>query len=204
MTKAIHTAARAAMIAMLLLPSVAAAGPLTDQEREVALKHLAETRQKFLDSIAGLSDAQWTFKAGPDRWSIAEVAEHIAISESTILQLIREKIMTAPPAPPEARQPDETVIAGVTDRTERFQAPEFLKPTNRWSTREALVKDFIAARETTTNYVKTTTDDLRAHAAPHPVLKTLDAYQWVLLLSAHSARHTAQIEEVKTGAGYPK
>lgn len=204
MTKAIHTAARAAMIAMLLLPSPAAAGPLTDQEREVALKHLAETRQKFLDSIAGLSDAQWTFKAGPDRWSIAEVAEHIAISESTILQLIREKIMTAPPAPPEARQPDETVIAGVTDRTERFQAPEFLKPTNRWSTREALVKDFIAARETTTNYVKTTTDDLRAHAAPHPVLKTLDAYQWVLLLSAHSARHTAQIEEVKTGAGYPK
>lgn len=191
--------------ALLLVPSVAAAGPLTDQEREVALKHLAQTRQKFLDSIAGLSDAQWTFKAGPDRWSIAEVAEHIAISESTILQLIREKVMNAPAAPPEAaRVPDEKVIASVVDRTERFQAPEFLRPTNRWSTRDALVKDFLAARETTVNYAKTTTDDMRAHAAPHPVLKTLDAYQWLLLLSAHTARHTAQIEEVKTSAGYPK
>jgi uncharacterized damage-inducible protein DinB len=191
--------------AVLLAPSAAAAGPLTDQERDVALKHLAETRQKFLDSIATLTDAQWTFKAGADRWSIAEVAEHIAISESTILQLIREKIMSAPAAPPDAaRPPDEKVIASVADRSERFQAPEFLRPTNRWSTRDALEKDFIAARQVTVEYVKTTTDDMRAHAAPHPVLKTLDAYQWLLLLSAHTARHTAQIEEVKTSAGYPK
>jgi hypothetical protein len=196
---------RLALAALLLVPSAAVAGPLTSQERDIALKHLAETRQKFLDSIAGLSDAQWTYKAGTDRWSIAEVAEHIAISESTILQLIRDKIMSAPPAPTDAeRVSDEKVIAGVTDRSERFQAPEFLRPTNRWSTRDALVKDFLAAREATVNYVKTTDDDMRAHAAPHPVLKTLDAYQWLLLLSAHTARHTAQIEEVKTSAGYPK
>ncbi len=51
--------------------------------------------------------------------------------------------------------------------------------------------------------MKTTTDDLRGHGAPHPVFKMLDGYQWVLLLSGHSARHTAQIEEVKAGAGYP-
>jgi hypothetical protein len=190
--------------AFLTWAAPAAAGPLTQQERDAAVKHLTETRQKFLDSIAGLSDAQWTFKAGPDRWSIAEVAEHIAISESTILQLITDKIMTAPAPPADGRQPDEKIIQWVTDRTERFQAPEFLKPANRWSARDALVKDFVAARDRTVNYVKTTTDDLRAHAAPHPVLKTLDAYQWVLLISAHSARHTAQIDEVKASPGYPK
>jgi hypothetical protein len=204
MTRLMRIRACVLAAALMALPCAATAGPLSQAERDGAVKHLAETRQKFLDSIDGLSDAQWTFKAGPDRWSIAEVAEHIAISESTILQLIREKILSAQPAPPEARQPDEKVIAGVTDRTERFQAPEFLRPTNRWSTRDALVKDFLAARDTTTTYVQTTSDDLRGHAAPHPVLKTLDGYQWVLLLSAHSARHTAQIEEVKTSAGYPK
>ena len=192
-------------VATLLVPSAGAAGPLTDQERDVALKHLAETRQKFVASVAGLSDAQWKFKAGPDRWSIAEVAEHITISESTILQLIREKVMNAPAPPSDApRTPDEKVIEMVTDRSERAQAPEFLRPTNRWSTRDELVKAFTAARDTTVDYVKTTGDDMRAHAAPHPVLKSLDAYQWLLLLSAHTARHTAQIEEVKTSAGYPK
>ena len=67
-----------------------------------------------------------------------------------------------------------------------------------------MVNAFTAARDTTVDYVKTTADDMRAHAAPHPVLKTLDGYQWLLLLSAHTARHTTQIEEVKTSAGYPK
>jgi hypothetical protein len=51
--------------------------------------------------------------------------------------------------------------------------------------------------------VKTTTDDLHGHGAPHLVFKMLDGYQWVLLLSGHSARHTAQIGEVKASAGYP-
>jgi len=32
----------------------------------------------------------------------------------------------------------------------------------------------------------------------------LDGYQWVLLLSGHAARHTAQILEVKERPGYPR
>lgn len=180
------------------------AQPLTQQERDSLLKHLQQTRQAFLDSISGLSDAQWTFKAGPDRWSIAEVAEHIAVSETTILQLVTGKMLKGPAIPPNPTPiPDEKLLAWLLDRTSRFQAPEMLKPTNRWATRDALTKDFLAAREKTATYVKTTTDDLHGHGGPHPVFKMLDGYQWLLLQSGHSARHTAQIEEVKTSAGYP-
>lgn len=195
----------ALLCAATLVPAQATATELSAKDREFAVKYLEETRQKFLASIDGLSDAQWTFKAAPDRWSIAETAEHIAISETTILQLITEKIMKAPPAPAAPdRLTDQKVIDVITDRTAKAQAPEMLRPTNRWATRDALTKDFTAARDKTVVYVKTTTDDLRGHAGPHPALKTIDAYQWVLLLAAHSARHTAQIDEVKTAAGYPK
>ncbi len=192
-------------LALTLFVAPAAAQQLTEQDRLTLQKHLQQTRQAFLESISGLSDAQWTFKAGPDRWSIAEVAEHIAISETTILQLVTEKILKSPPF---QRDPngmsDEKLIAGLMDRTNRFQAPEMLRPTNRWATRDALAKDFIAARDKTEAYVKATTDDLHGHGGPHPVFKMLDGYQWVLLLSAHSGRHTAQINEVKESPGYPK
>ena len=168
--------------------------PLTQQERDSLVKHLGQTRQAFLDSISGLSDAQWTFKAGPDRWSIAEVAEHIAISETTILHLVTDQFMKGPAIPPNPNSvPDEKLLAALLDRTNKFQAPEMLKPSNRWATSDALTKDFLAAREKTATYVKTTTDDLHGHGGPHPVFKMLDGYQWVLLLSGHSARHTAQI-----------
>ena len=178
---------------------------LTQQERDSLLKHLQQTRQAFLDSISGVSPAQWTFKAGPDRWSIAEVAEHIAVSETTILAIVTDQVLKSPAVPRNPNPiPDEKLLAMLLDRTSKFQAPEMLKPTSRWATRDALVKDFVGARDKTAAYVKTTTDDLHGHAGPLPVFKMLDGYQWVLLLSGHSARHTAQILEVKESPAYPK
>jgi hypothetical protein len=32
----------------------------------------------------------------------------------------------------------------------------------------------------------------------------LDAYRWVLLMSAHTERHTNQIKEVKADPNFPK
>jgi len=177
---------------------------LKQSERDAAAKYLEETRESFLRSIDGLSEAQWNFKAGPDRWSIAEVAEHIALSETLILQLVTDRVLKSPAAKQPAGAPtDEAVIKSVTDRSGKFQAPEVLKPTGKWATRQALAKDFTEARARTLAFVRETQEDLRAHSAPHPVLKTIDAYQWVLLLAAHSARHTAQIEEVKAAPGFP-
>ncbi len=65
-------------------------------EREAALKSLQATHDAFLKSIAGLSEKQWRFKPAPDRWSVAEVSEHIAVSESTIFGLVQKQIMTSP------------------------------------------------------------------------------------------------------------
>ena len=193
--------------AAMLLPAPPTAAELSAKERDYAVNLLEETRKKFIASIDGLTPEQWTFKAGPDRWSIAETAEHIGISESTIMGMVTAKIMSAPPLPAGSeRMNDEKLVAAVMDRSPaaRFQAPEMLKPTNRWPNADALKKDFDDARNKTIAFIKETKDDLRGHAAPHPVLKSLDAYQWVLLVAAHSARHTAQIEEVKTASGYPK
>jgi hypothetical protein len=38
----------------------------------------------------------------------------------------------------------------------------------------------------------------------HPVFKTVDAYQTMLLISSHSERQTLQLNEVKTYSNYPK
>ena len=180
---------------------------LTAGEREVALKSLEATRDAFLQSIAGLSEKQWRFKPGPDRWSVAEVSEHIAVSESALFSMVRDKIMTSPADPSkraEVAGKDEIVLQRVPDRSHKAQAPEFLKPTNRWATREETTKAFEDSRKATMNYIRTTNDDLRDHFGPHPLLGPLDAYQWILLISAHSERHTKQIEEVKANPNFPK
>jgi uncharacterized damage-inducible protein DinB len=184
----------------------AASTPLTPQEREFALKQFETTRDNFLKSIAGLSQKQWTFKPAPDRWSVAEVAEHITVSESTIFGLVQRSLQS--PAAPEKREQvkgkDEIILTRVPDRSHKAQAPEILRPTGRWATEADLVKAFEDARKSNMDYIRTTNDDLRDHFFDHPVFGTLDGYQWLLLISTHSARHTAQIEEVKADPNFPK
>ena len=112
------------------------------------------------------------------------------------------------PATPEKRTEvkvtDEQILKMVPDRSRKAQAPEFLKPAGRWANQADVIKAFEEARKGTMDYVKTTNDDLRDHFGPHPLLGPMDAYQWILLISAHSERHTKQIEEVKADPNFPK
>jgi len=180
---------------------------LTPEERELALKNFQTTRDNFLKSIAGLSEKQWTFKPAPDRWSVAEVSEHITVAESSLFGLVQKQMISTPVTPEKREQvkgKDEIILQKVPDRSHKVQAPEFLRPTGRWATEADVTKAFEDARRATIDYVRSTNDDLRDHFFDHPVLGTLDCYQWLLLISAHSARHTAQIEEVKADPNFPK
>src|SRR3954466_1241828 len=110
-----------------------APGTLTASEREAAVKQFERTRALFLDSIKGLTPAQWNFKPAPERWSVAEVAEHIAVSEKTIMQLLKDRILKSPVASAEDREKtkgkEQVVLTAIVDRSKKAQAPEFLKPT---------------------------------------------------------------------------
>ena len=58
------------------------------------------------------------------------------------------------------------------------------------------------SRATTEEFLKSATG-LRAHLADSPMGK-LDGYEWVLLIAAHSERHTKQMLEVKADPNFPK
>ena len=187
-------------------PAPAASGSLTKEERERAISYLKETQKNFVAAIEKVSDAQWKFKAAPDRWSIAETAEHIAVAEDFIWGRVNE-IMKAPANPEkraETQGKDNIIFEKIPDRSRKAQAPEALKPTGKFANREELVKHFTEVRAKEIAFLEQTKEDLRNHIADNPALDAMDAYQWVIFNGAHSKRHTAQIEEVKTDANYPK
>ncbi len=184
--------------------ATALAAPLEQGERDRAMSHLHATRKVFLDAIAGLSDAQWNFKPAADRWSIAECSEHIAVSDDSLFELLQQVVKS--PASPEKKSvvKDEYILRVLTDRSVKAKAPEFLQPKRRWPDRDTLIAHFKQSRDRNIVYIQTTEDDLRSHFMDHPLLKTIDGYQVMLLLSAHCERHTAQIDEVKADPHYPK
>jgi hypothetical protein len=194
------------LIALLLTAGAAAASAqeVTQAEKDRALQYLETTKKNVLEATKGLSEAQWNFKPAPDRWSVAQVMEHIAAAEDFIRDLVKEKVMMAPAgeAGRDVKKTDEGVLMMVPDRTTKAQAPEPLVPTNRFGSPDASIKHFVESRATTVNFLKTTTG-LRDHVADSPLGK-LDGYEFVLLIAAHSERHTKQISEVKADPNFPK
>jgi hypothetical protein len=51
--------------------------------------------------------------------------------------------------------------------------------------------------------VQGTDEDLRMHVGKMPFGK-IDAYQMVLMIAAHTNRHTQQLNEVKADPNFPK
>ncbi len=194
------------LIALLLTAGAAAASAqeVTQAEKDRALQYLETTKKNVLEATKGLSEAQWNFKPAPDRWSVAQVMEHIAAAEDFIRDLVKEKVMMAPAgeAGRDVKKTDEGVLMMVPDRTTKAQAPEPLVPTNRFGSPDGSIKHFVESRATTVNFLKTTTG-LRDHVADSPLGK-LDGYEFVLLIAAHSERHTKQINEVKADPNFPK
>ena len=177
---------------------------LTPVEKDKALAYLESTKKDVLDATKGLSTAQWNFKSTPDRWSIAECMEHIAAAEDYIRGMVESGVMKAPAVPGrDIVAIDAGIIANVPERKNKVQAPEAIKPTNRFGSPQASLDHFVESRATTENFLKTTTG-LRDHAADSPTGQKWDAYEFILLIAAHSERHTNQIKEVKADPNYPK
>lgn len=179
---------------------------LTASERKFAINHLKESREAFLQSVKGLSEAQLAFKPSAEQWSIQECIAHITLSEDGIWSMTATTLKQ--PANPEKRADikasDTDLVKMVSSREHKAQAAEQLQPQKaQWPDVESTLKHFKAQRKKNIQYLKNSTDDFRNHVAQLS-FGALDAYQLVLLLSAHTLRHTAQINELKAHPGFPK
>jgi hypothetical protein len=181
-------------------------GSLTPNERKFAIDYYQKTKARLLSDVMGLSDAQLNWKADSTRWSIYQCTEHIALSETLIWQWVAmtEHSPATPDKRSEVKHTTEELVAMTTDRSHKVQAPEMLKPGSQFPNEAAALNAFVLRRDSTIAYIGTTNDDLKDHFITHPVFGTMDLYQGLVLLAAHSARHTLQIEEVMASPGFPK
>ena len=178
---------------------------LSKQERKVAVNQLKDTKANLLKNVKGLSDAQANFKAAPERWSVKECVFHITLGEN-VLWTMFEATMKEPATPEkrsEVKFSDEEVVRMISDRSRKATAPEIIQPGKApWTTMEEALTEFKSSRTAHLKYTKTTTEDLRNHIFPMP-FGTLDGYQFLLFMAAHSTRHTKQIEEIKADPKFP-
>ena len=84
-----------------------------------------------------------------------------------------------------------------------MKVPGEIAPFGNVGTPAEFERAFVATRDASIDYVKTTEDPLHLRVQAHFVLGDFDGAQWLEVIAAHCLRHRAQIEEVKSTPGYP-
>jgi hypothetical protein len=194
------TVSIAAVLLCTLDLASAAAASLTQLERQRLVAHLEMTGSWLGDEVSGLSPAQLRFRPAPEAWSILEVLEHLVIAEPIYWQDFR-KAMKAPPEGGRRSGSDDDVLWYGIDRTHRQKVIAGEGAKGQLRDLGTGLDQFRNLRARMLEYVRTTGDDLRSHVVQR---EGSDAYQWLLLISAHAQRHILQIREIKADPKFPK
>jgi len=150
-----------------------------------------------VDSVP--SEARET-KPAPDRWSAAEVVEHLsrveAIFGGRIEQAIQARAGALARETAERVALPESIEARMVDRVNKRTAPEPAHPTGTLSC-EAAWKAFENGHARFRAIVGAADGlALSEVTADHPFFGTLTIYQWIELMAAHEGRHTEQVREI--------
>lgn len=198
-----------ALLVLCVLTGIlsAADAALSAAERAHAIQLLQDSQKEFLSYVDGLTDEQWNYKAGPDRWSVGETAEHIVLAEGLLFSAV-QGALASPPNPDwetKTKGKTEFIEKVMVDRSHKATAPEQIVPHGKM-TREEVIQKYKEARAKTIKFAEETQIPLKEHTFDHPfpVFGTLNAYQWLIYIPLHNMRHDQQIAEVKASPGFPK
>lgn len=179
---------------------------MTSEERDRVVTLLRESSDALLSIVEPLTDAQWSFRDGPERWSVGEVVEHLAVAEQSLFGRVEAALAASV-------NPDwKTATAGKTERLERLlldrsdvrEAPPGSRPTGT-ALRAEVLRQYRNTRAVTLSFAAETQAPLDQHTQDHvrPIYGTLSAYQWLLFIPLHNLRHNQQIAEIVATPDFP-
>ena len=178
----------------------------SENDKTFLLNYFQETFDRLQTLTQGLSREQLHFKPADDRWSISQCLEHIVLTERALLDNVKE-LGETPPNPErkdEVEITDSDLVAGLTDRSSKAQAPESLQPEGNYKNPKRAIRDLKKERKQITALLDNNSEEDLRNRVSDSFLGAMDLYQSFLFIAAHTARHTAQIEEIKSLEDFPQ
>ena len=168
---------------------------MKELERQEILASLEKGPPALSDALKNVTREMAVRVPGHGKWSILQCVEHVAIAEKYLLTQILAAQHTETPQINEQRE--AIILARGTERSRRVESPPEMLPRGRFSTLQEALQEFLAARERTIQFVRSSYNNLRAEITSHPLLGAVNCYEMILLIAAHPLRHAKQIDEIR-------
>lgn len=177
----------------------------TAEDRKYLLENMIRTRDMLVKETQGLSKQQWAFKESPDRWSINQVVEHIAIWELLLDHEVSRALRDGPkPEIAKTARPDSVVVSFIMEEKPHIST-EYTKPytytlPSGSNQLENNVAWFLKLRNESIAYIENATENLRIY---NLVPGSPNLHQRFITMFGHCERHLRQIRKIKNHPNYP-
>ena len=161
---------------------------------------LSVRRHALKEAVDAVPEGQRNQQPEPDRWSVAEVLDHLALVEARFKTFLSDRLNEARASGLAADRETGSIVgtfdqAGILDRSSKRVAPDAVRPQSSdwktaWSRLEGVRGSFLDV------YLSGDGLALADVSYVHPRLGSLNLYQWGVWLGGHEARHTEQIREI--------
>ena len=161
-------------------------------DRDELMATLNAGRGELLAAVEGMTDEQAAVKPAGGGWSALECVEHVAAAETLMYRRLKQSVAVEEEL---GREREAVLYARLAARGRKVEAPQLTHPKGRYATLGEAVGAFLDARAHTVKWLDKCDFDLRRRATEHPVLGPASAYELILIMAAHPARHARQILE---------
>jgi len=162
-----------------------------------------DTRRRLTARVETLSAMQQTFRRSDTDWSIADIIEHLSITEERMIQLIgmllsktesmrAEKADSSPPV----FEPFSLEEMAREAHGKKFESPAEVRPAGLLALSDALAKLHSTRAALHALRPRLAAADLTAVSYPHPFFGALNLAQWLAFTGLHEERHLRQIERL--------
>ena len=160
-------------------------------------ERLTQQRQTLLQHLDSLSPEALSFKAGPDRWSITEVVEHLVIAEDDFLKQVTTK-KTSPHLDPESRSPEKYQrVIKVMERDIPVDVPhESMEPDGQFSLEELLGKWDDIRKKIKGFLGEINSENKDDMVYQHPYVGRLDIAETLHFIDVHFDNHVRHIDKI--------
>jgi hypothetical protein len=197
------------LLLLISLPFYASAQEIqhwTEDDRKLLLENLVRSRDELVKEVQGLSKKQSTFKESPDRWSINEVVEHLAMFELIFDREIARGLQAKAQSEfnkdvrPDSYYSDFIMEEAVHVTTEYTKPFTYTVPLGLNDIKNNLAW-FLKMRNESVEYIEGTKEDLRLYYRNAGLQNIHQTYLYVF---GHVDRHLRQIRKIKQHQNYPK
>ncbi|MEJ8843190.1 DinB family protein [Lacibacter sp. H375] len=154
------------------------------------INHIEQVTGTLVQLLQAIEEPFFNQRPGADKWSIAQVADHIRLSNNSVAKALALK------GNPVDRNPGERIdeLKKIfLDFQKKYQSPDFIVPTKNIYDPELLLKEL---QESIQRIRERMYEDDLDEMIHHPAFGNISKFEILHFVLYHTQRHLRQIKEI--------